>query len=184
MNYVLIDTSFLWDTPFDHGDFQKLLLRSRAGTLKVCIPFIAWEERRTQLLEALCGKVARARQAFDAATSGETAKMFVESLPYPSLSIWSTSELDVKSREAMSSFAAANKIEVLEIGPDHSARAWDRYFSTKAPFNPEEPREKRRRDIPDSWILEAAADLRRRDGSFFALCRDGRLSTVLISTQS
>ena len=47
------------------------------------------------------------------------------------------------------------------------------------PYNAGQPREQRRKDIPDAWILEAAIDLARSHPNLVAICLDGKLSDAL-----
>ena len=58
-------------------------------------------------------------------------------------------------------------------------RAWGRYFTVGPPYNPDQPRLQRRKDIPDAWILETAIDLARTHPALIAICADGRLSAAL-----
>ncbi len=48
--HVVVDTSMLRQMHFQHPDFERLLLRSRKGLLKIYIPHIVLEEERTFLL--------------------------------------------------------------------------------------------------------------------------------------
>ena len=80
----------------------------------------------------------------------------------------------------MEEFARDNRITIVPISDDHADRAWHRYFEVSPPFNPEvTDREKRRKDIPDSWILEAAIDVKRDHSNLIAVCNDGNLANAL-----
>ncbi|MDQ3774952.1 MAG: hypothetical protein M3461_11625 [Pseudomonadota bacterium] len=80
----------------------------------------------------------------------------------------------------MTAFAKDNHITVVPLGADHADRAWRRYFEIGLPFNPTiTDRAKRRKDIPDSWILEAAIDVKRAHSSLIALCIDQRFADAL-----
>jgi hypothetical protein len=175
-----VDTSFLFKAHFAHPDFQKLLLRSQEGKIKIHIPHIVLEEQRTRILAEIREKLRHARKAFEDAKRSATYAMFTEGLPDPYMILWSDEDVDRRSKQVVQSFVQDNKIEILTLSPDHAARAWVRYFEVAPPFNRQEPnRIERRKDIPDAWIFEAALDLKLRGGNLCALCGDGRLKDAL-----
>jgi hypothetical protein len=182
--HLLIDTSYLWKfgAGFDHPDFMKLLRCSAIeGTLKIFIPHIVWEERRTQLLDEAYSSIRKLRESFDALNKQLAANIVLRGLVSPTLSCWNESEIDTWSKQAMRRFATENKIEIVSLAPDHADRAWNRYFNVQPPFNRDEKRENRRKDIPDSWIFEAAIDLAKSHPGLLSLVPDGKLSTALKS---
>ena len=176
--HVIIDTSVLRQVHFQHPDFERLLLRSRKGLLKIYIPHIVLEEERTYLLAKLVENVERIHGTITKVTEGLLA-MLAQSLPRPMLDIWTKEELARNSKEVFNKIVAENKIEVLAISETHTANAWKRYFDCAPPFNPDQPRETRRQDIPDSWILEAALDLKGKQGRLCALVADGKLRQAI-----
>lgn len=181
---LLIDTSCLWDagSDFNHPNFRMLLELSKRGELKIFIPHIVWEERRTQLLEKLYGKVRALNESFEELKTQSSGNLLVQGLTPPTLTIWNKAEIDAKSKKVMADFAADNKLVIVPFAHDHADRAWERYFNVDPPFNPAVvEREKRRRDIPDSWIFEVAIDLHRRHSGLSALCHDGGLSNAMQS---
>ncbi len=180
MFHVLVDTSFLFRAHFAHPDFQKLLLRSQEGKIKIHIPHIVLEEQRTRILAGIHQKLRQARKAFEDAKRAGAYEMFTDGLPDPHMILWSDEDVDRRSKQFVQSFVEDNKIDILNLSPDHAARAWARYFDVAPPFNSQEAdREQRRKDIPDSWIFEAALDLKSRGGNLCALCGDGRLKDAL-----
>lgn len=176
--HVVIDTSVLRQVHFQHQDFERLLLRSRKGLLKIYIPHIVLEEERTYLLAKLVENVERMHGTLKKVTEGLLA-MLTQSLPRPILDIWTKEELARNSKDIFDKIVAENKIEVLAISKAHTTNAWNRYFDCAPPFNPDQPRETRRQDIPDSWILEAALDLKGKQGRLCALVADGKLRQAL-----
>ena len=176
--HVVVDTSMLRQMHFQHPDFQRLLLRSRKGLLKIYIPHIVLEEERTFLLANLVESVERIHATLQKVTEG-LLSMLAQSLPRPTLDIWSKEELIRNSKEVFNRIVAENKIEVLAVSDVHTVNAWKRYFDCAPPFDPKQPREVRRQDIPDSWILEAALDLKGKQGRLCALVADGKLRTAL-----
>lgn len=176
--HVVIDTSMLRQMHFRHAGFEQLLHRSRKGLLKIYIPHIVLEEERTYLLATLTNYVGQMHATMNKVTDGLLA-MLSQGLPRPTLHIWTKDELARNSKEIFAKFIAENKIEVLKFSEVHAKNAWDRYFECAPPFNPEQARQTRRQDIPDSWILEAALDLRGKQGRLCALVADGKLRTAL-----
>lgn len=176
--HVVIDTSMLRQMHFQHPDFERLLLRSRKGLLKIYIPHIVLEEERTYLLAKLLENVERIELNLRKVTEGLLA-MLTQSLPRPTLDIWTKEDLARNSKGIFDKIVADNKIEVLAISEAHTTKAWKRYFDCAPPFNPAQPREVRRQDIPDSWILEAALDLQGKQGRLCALVADGKLRQAL-----
>jgi hypothetical protein len=165
---------------FRHPDFQKLIEYTKSSRLRLFVSFIAWEERRTQFLTEAESQISKVRKEFDALSRKQADNFILLGLPAPAIDLWEQSELEARSHEAMTNFAKDNNIVVVHLGPDHAQRAWGRYFRTELPFNAGEPdREQRRKDIPDSWILEAAIDIKRDNSSLIALCCDKRFSAAL-----
>lgn len=99
-----------------------------------------------------------------------------EGLPDPHLELWDVEEVERNSKATFGQFIATNKIEVIDISMEHATKAWARYFNVDAPFNPKEEREDRRKDIPDSWILEAGIEVKPRKGRHCALVGDNKLA--------
>jgi hypothetical protein len=181
IRHLLIDTSYLGGVAFGDGEFQKLLRYSREGELKIFIPHLVWEERRTQLLEEAKNDVLKLRAAYQKVVGRAGRDLVLAGLPRPTLGIWDDADMDRSSRVALTEFAVEHKIEIAEIAADHSTRAWERYFAVELPYNANQPREHRRKDIPDAWIFEAAIDLARSHPKLVAICPDGKLSVALAS---
>jgi predicted nucleic acid-binding protein len=179
IRYLLLDTSYLRDVGFSDPDFRKLLRLSQENKLKIFIPHIVWEERRTQLMEKARDRVRKLRKEFDGLSAELPSNFVLEGLAPPTLNIWTDAEIDARSKDVMAAFALENKVEIVSLAPDHADRAWQRYFNVHPPFNRDEKRENRRKDIPDSWIFETAIDIKSKHPGLLALCGDGRLSDAL-----
>jgi hypothetical protein len=179
---LFVDTSSLRQIGFRHPDFQKLLLRSRDKSLRIAVSHIAWEEWRTQLLEKACEKARNVRTSFEALTTALPSNRILGRLRPPALALWEDAEIEAASKEEMAQYAAEHQIDIIPIGIEHGDRVWRRYFNVKVepPFNPNvKDRENRRKDIPDNWIFEVAADLITQDPALAALCDDANLSAAL-----
>jgi hypothetical protein len=165
---------------FRNPDFQKLVIHSKSNLLRLFVSHVAWEERRTQYLEKATSQVLKLHREFEKLQQGRSDNFILQGLPAPLMNLWDRTELEARSLEVMAAFAKDNHITVVPLGADHAERAWRRYFETSPPFNPDVPsREERRKDIPDSWILEAAIDVKREHSSLIALCDDKRFSDAL-----
>jgi predicted nucleic acid-binding protein len=185
LRHLLIDTSSLFKAgdDFGNGDFRKLLNFSKAGELKIYIPYIVWEERRTQLVATAHMKLRKLDEAFKSIDGQRTSNFMFDGLSQPVLSIFNASEVESNSKAVMAAFATEHKIEIVPLAPDHADRAWQRYFDVGLPFNPDQKREDRRKDIPDSWIFETAKDLKNKHPELLALCDDGKLKTAFESIE-
>ena len=173
--HVIIDTSMMRTVPFQHADFVRLLKQAELGKVKIYFPRIALEEERTAQLKKHVDTVLSISQEIARLQRG-TLGMLVEGLPLPRVELWDSEAVARNSSEVFEAFVAENKIEVIEISLDHAAGAWARYFDVKPPFDATQVREERRKDIPDSWILEGGRELKSRKGVHCALVRDKKLS--------
>src|SRR6185503_3786450 len=114
--HLLIDTSYLWKfgPGFDHPDFMKLLRCSGVeGTLKIFIPHIVWEERRTQLLDEAYSCRRKLKESFEAMNSQLATNIVLRGFTSPALNIWNEAEIDIWSKQAMKRFATEHKIEII-----------------------------------------------------------------------
>lgn len=176
---VLIDTTHLFDSGegFGNPDFQKILQYSKDGYVKIFVPHIAWEERRTQILESALNSNRNLRKAFEAMSHSKN--ILLEDFPKsPSYEI-DDKNLISESKKRMNDFASLHNITVLPLAGEHAERAWKRFFEASPPFDStEKDRKNRRKDIPDSWILESAIDLKISQPDMVVLARDGKLSSA------
>lgn len=176
--HVILDTSLLRQTPLGHPHWARLLTRVQQGVVRVYIPQIALEERRTQLVEnyeqAAAELDAKAREL----RRGELARI-LEGLPQPALALPTKEEVDENSRRVFEDFLATHKVEVLPFTFEHAVNVWQRYFGKATPFDTGEARLNRRKHIPDAWILEAVLEIRGRLGRHCVLVRDGNLEKAL-----
>ncbi|MCS4509956.1 hypothetical protein [Xylophilus ampelinus] len=173
--HVVIDTSMMRAVPFQHADFVRLLKLAELGKVKIYFPRIALEEERTAQLKKHEDAVIFITQEIARLQRG-TLGMLVEGLPLPGVELWDLKAVTRNSAEMFGAFVAKHKIEVIEISMEHAVAAWARYFDVKLPFDATQVREERRKDIPDSWILEGGRELKRRTGVHCALVRDKKLA--------
>lgn len=177
---IFWDTSAIREAGFHDPDCQKLLNYSKSNNVRLFISHIAWQELRTQFLQSAWSEVLKLQRQFDAVQRRQPSSLILQGLRAPVMDLWDESEIHARSHAAMDEFARDNRITIVPMSTDHADRAWQRYFEASLPFNPEvTDREKRRKDIPDSWILEAAIDVKRDHSGLIAVCNDGNLATAL-----
>jgi hypothetical protein len=176
--HIVYDTCLLRDTPFGGPVFERLLLRVAQGVAKIYIPYIALEERRTQLVDEHLKHAASIESTLAAMVRSQQG-MIIQGLPKPEAFLPTKDEVDRNSYSVLGKYLTDNKVEVLPFTIEHAHGAWERYFGIKPPFNPQQAREHRRKDIPDSWILEAALELKGRTGRHCMLTKDGKLEAAL-----
>lgn len=177
--HVIVDTSVLNQAQFGSGRFGKLLRRVRQGVVKLYIPEVVLEERRTQLLYDFNRYAEEARGAL-LKMSRSPLSMLLDGIPMPGpLDLPSRDDVDRNSRAVFLKYLADNKIDVLPFTPEHAVRALDRYMHGKPPFKPAEKREPERKHIPDCWIFEAALEIKARSGRHCVLVKDDRFQWAL-----
>lgn len=177
--HVIIDTSVLTQAQFRTGRFERLLRRVQQGVIKLYIPEVVLEERRTQLLFDYNKYTEEARAALTKMRRSPL-NMLLEGLPLPeAVDLPSRDEVNRNSRAVFLKYLVENRVEVLPFSADHAARAMERYMHGMPPFKPVADREQERKHIPDSWILEAALDIKARPGRHCMLVKDGRFSWAL-----
>lgn len=177
---IFWDTSAIREAGFHDPDCQKLLKYSKSNAVRLFVSHIAWQELRTQFLQSASSEVLKLRRQFDAVQRRQPSSLILQGLRSPVIDLWDEPEIQARSHAAMDEFARDNHITIVPMSADHADRAWHRYFEANPPFNPEVmDREKRRKDIPDSWILEAAIDVKRDHSGLIAVCNDGNLAVAL-----
>jgi hypothetical protein len=175
ITHVLVDTNNLRN--LRHPDFQKVVRLSRERGFKIVVPYISWEERRTQLLQDEFEQVEALRGAYETLRAKRADSIVGRLTPLAPIRLWDNDELVQASRRHMEEVAAANAIEVLPLDPQHAPPAWESYFEATPPFL----RRKDRQNIPDSWIYQAAVAFRKDHGQTVVLCKDENLVDSLRS---
>ncbi|GAA5072282.1 hypothetical protein GCM10025759_12050 [Lysobacter panacisoli] len=148
------------------------------GSLKLYIPHIALEELRTHLIAKHEDLAHSIRADFDKLQRSDLG-MLIDGLPPPVLSLWRKDEVVRNSEAVFARFLEDNKIEVIPISIEDATDAWKIYFNADPPFDPNQEREDRRKDIPDSWIFVAAQGIKAKRGRHCALVADGKLKAAL-----
>ena len=173
ITHVLVDTNNLWK--LRHPDFQKVVRLARERGFKIVVPYISWEERRTQLLQDAFKQVEALRAAYETLRVKSANSIVGRLTPLAPIHLWGNDELVQASRRHMEEVALENGIEVLPLDPQHAPPAWESYFEATPPFL----RRKDRENIPDSWIYQAAVAFRKVHGQAVVLCEDENLAGSL-----
>lgn len=75
---LLLDTSYLREVGFGNPDFQKLLRFSKESAIRIFIPYIVWEERRTQFAESVYTNVRSLRAGVEALKAPSIGGIVIE----------------------------------------------------------------------------------------------------------
>lgn len=151
---VFLDTGFFKNykaTDRNHLDFLKY---AKEEKLTFCTSHICLEEWRSQKTQNLRDFLNTATTNYNTHTRQNPISDEILS-PYP-LRHPSAEEIDEKSKVFIDTFVADNNIVRYMPTENHVTRTWEAYFSGFPPFS----RRKNREDIPDSWVFEAARDMR------------------------
>ncbi len=151
---VFLDTGFFKNykaTDRNHLDFLKY---AKEEKLMLCTSHICLEEWRSQKTQHLRDFLNTATTNYNMHTRQNPISDEILS-PYP-LRHPSTEEIDEKSKTFVDAFVADNNIVRYMPTENHVTRTWEAYFAGFPPFS----RRKNREDIPDSWVFEAARDMR------------------------
>jgi hypothetical protein len=177
---IFIDTSFLRGESHKNPQLQEIFELSKNRSVDIYISKIALEEWRTQKAEELVSQIRSAETAINRAWS---RNIIAENFPNPNDRFSYPAEEVIKeeSKKRIDTFINDNKINVLNCTKEHTDSVLEDYFECNAPFNPDQQRENRRKDIPDAWIYQAAIDVYQDHDDFIVLCRDSNLSSVLSS---
>ena len=118
--HVVIETSVLTQNNFKTGRFDRLLRRVQQGVIKLDIPEIVLEERRTQLLYEYNKYAEEARTALTK-MGRSPLNMLLEGMPLPeAVDLPTRDEVDQNSRAVFRKYLADNHIELLRA----SALSW------------------------------------------------------------
>lgn len=178
--HVVVDTNVLRPAHFGSSLFDKLLRRVDQGVMKLYIPEVVLEERRTQLLFEYNAQAERARIAL-LKMAQSPLNMLLQGIPIPtSVDLPTRDDVDRNSRAVWQKYLEDKKVEVLPFTHDHARQAFERYMHGRPPFVSAEDREPERKHIPDSWIFEAALEIRARPGRHCVLVKDQRFKAALV----
>ncbi|MFH7040789.1 PIN domain-containing protein [Paucibacter sp. JuS9] len=177
--HVILDTSVLRPAQFPSSLFDRLLRRVNQGTMKLYIPEVVLEERRTQMLYEFNAHAEQARGAL-LKMAESPLSMLLQGIPIPtSVDLPTREDVDRNSRAVFRKYLEDRKVEILPFTPEHARQAFERYMHGMPPFRPASDREPERKHIPDSWIFEAALDLKVRPGRHCVLVKDARFEQAL-----
>lgn len=177
---IFIDTSFLRGESHKNPQLQEIFELSKNRKVDIYISKIALEEWRTQKAEELISEIRSATITIDRVWSRNiVAENFTN--PNDRFSYPAEEVIKEESKKRVDTFVKDNRINVLNCTKEHTDSVLEDYFECNPPFNPNQSRENRRKDIPDAWIYQAAVDVYQDHDDFIVLCRDGNLSRVMSS---
>ncbi|MEL6528838.1 MAG: PIN domain-containing protein [Pseudomonadota bacterium] len=149
---VLLDTNVIRATKENSPPFQILVQLAKAKSVRVIIPEIVLEERRTQWREQFLKDVRDGKKALSALDGEHVISQVVSGEFSKATKVLDDLDIEGLSKERYERFISANGFEVRPMDLDDARTAWDWYFSGKPPFK----EVKNRKDIPDAHILASA----------------------------
>jgi len=148
---------------------------SSSGAIKVFVPEIAYDERRTQWRDDYAKAMSQvsetlARYASDAVTTeADRGPLAAAAAALPSL------DAEARSQRSFEAFFKRSRFAVIPVTEAHAKEAFRRYFVGETPFKGV----KNRADIPDGFILAAMVQVLDTEGTAYCLCSDGELSRAV-----
>ena len=194
---MYVDTSYLSHRPKEQeADWNRLLLYAQEcqenidkdPKVEIHISRIAIEEYRTQSRDNLLAAIEKAemslfqlRREWGGNPIGKLLSNPIKSDIFPAMD-----KIESESQKIVEELLH-HGVVIAEPQSHHGSRVWKNYFAWKAPFDgatlsqrsDKNSRDKRRKDIPDAWILEAALDILSEPVKLLCLCKDGNLSKAL-----
>ncbi len=151
---VFLDTAFFKKYSDRDRYAPDFLKYCRDGKIALVTSHICLEEWRSQKVQHLNDYLASANSSYNSQTSSNPIADEILA-PYR-LRHPDQEEIDENSQRIVSRFVEANGIIRYMPTDQHIERTWRSYFRGFPPFKAR----KNAKDIPDSWIYEAAKDVR------------------------
>jgi len=169
---VVLDTSTLRGTSITSAPFSALLELSQFDHLRIHIPEVAFQERRTQWREEYAKSLkelldAASRLGQDRFLSFDDRSKFAKS----GRDLGEISAADSVSVRVFDEFATRNRIHRVSPTKRHLEVCLARYFSGETPMKSV----KSRADIPDALIYAAVEELSEITPNLYFVCDDARL---------
>lgn len=174
---VIFDTNSLRQISWTSAAFRQLIELSSLGHIKVFVPEIVYNERRTQWradyakASSDMSKVLE-RYANDPIVDLAGQKLYEKvrkDLPSP--------DAERSSNDGFKQFFNKAHFRVISITQGHAEEAFKRYFAGSPPFK----EVKNRADIPDGFVFAAAADVAAKEKSAYFLSSDKMLVRAMES---
>lgn len=150
---VVLDTNIIRGASEQSTPFQILRDLAHAHSVKVVIPKVVLEERRTQWRSRYAKQIDTAKQSLSI-LSTELTLSNLESLT-SALAALEEIDIEAMSLNRYKNFVEGNGFSIREMTIDECEAAWTGYFSGGAPFK----KLKNRADIPDAHILASVVEI-------------------------
>lgn len=154
---ILIDTSIYRQNPARTGpDYEVLKTLGAAGLVKLFVPYVVYEELRSQYEELLrnesnatIGKLSSLRKKI----IDDSLRASLQTLEDEAKRILEPLADNAKSH--IDAWNAAAKAEILPLEDKKAGSIWQKYFTGNPPFR----KIKSREDLPDAMIMADIEDL-------------------------
>ncbi len=166
---VVLDTNIIRGASEQSTPFQILRELAQANAVKVVIPTIVLEERRTQWRARYAKNVDAAKKALSIIV-GELDLANPEQLVAGQKAL-DELDIEVMSIKRYEDFLSKNGFQVRELSIDECNTAWAGYISGKPPFK----EIKNRADIPDAHILASVVEIAKSAPSLYFVAGDAAM---------
>ena len=192
---IYVDTTCLRGLSFHDPDWQVLLEASKQRTLRIAISEVAFQERCSQWRDELKAKANIVKDAIDKLTaawnnSPITRNSSINDNPYliAEIKIFDFEKyIEDQVIDYANNFIKEYDIEIRKIQEHHTEEVLRKYFCWEEPFDSptkdrdtRDIREKRKKNIPDAWIIEEAIDLKASGRAIYVLCKDKKMIETFI----
>lgn len=146
---VFLDTNVIRAAKENSPPFQILVELAKSKAVKVILPEIVVEERRTQWREQYTKHVTEAKKTLATLVAEKTISEEVGGDFASAICKLDELDTDALSQKRYQKFLSDNGFEVCKLTIEDAQKAWEGYFAGSPPFK----EVKNRSDIPDAHIL-------------------------------
>ena len=176
---VSLDTNIIRSVNLNNPPFQLLVQLAKSKSVRVIIPEMVIEERRTQWREQHIKYTLDAKKALISLRNEKAIpKEISENLE---VTINSLGALDAESlsKDRYEAFLKDNHFSIIPLTLDDVKIAWSGYFSGKPPFK----EVKNRADIPDAHILASVKAISKSASEVYFVTGDKAMLTAASELQ-
>jgi len=171
---IIFDTNSLRNISWSSAAFRQLVELSSSGKVRVFIPEVVYNERRTQWREEFAKANVELRKTLDR-LAADPVLAPADQAAYATLS----GGMPAHDPEQVSvawfeRFFEEADFELVGMTQGQAEEAFARYFAGDKPYKSV----KARNDIPDGFVFAAVADLMKRVKAAYFLCSDKELGAA------
>lgn len=173
MIHVVLDTNIYRNNPSrDNLYFKALEKLSKAGSLRLHIPYIVLREFQTQQREIYSKDLAKTLSGLSSLSKTLLDKDILEKLVATKVELEGESEKILSNAEnQITKWADAVGAKLHQLCLDQASLALEAYFQGKPPLKSVKNRE----DIPDSFIVQSILKLNSEVNGIYVVASDGKV---------